>query len=133
MTHHTDLAALVAAVHDDIQPHFGAGRVADYIPALARVDPRQFGLSIVTCGGEAASIGDCAQGFSIQSVSKVFTLALALAREGDGLWRRVGREPSGSPFNSIVQLEREQGIPRNPLINACALVVTDALMAGRAP
>jgi glutaminase len=71
--------------------------------------------------------------FSIQSVSKVFTLTLALGRLGDTLWQRVGREPSGSPFNSIVQLEREQGIPRNPLINAGAIVVTDALLAGRGP
>ena len=86
-----------------------------------------------TCTGERASIGDCAQGFSIQSVSKVFTLTLALGRVGDALWRRVGREPSGSPFNSIVQLEREQGIPRNPFINAGALVVTDAILAGRQP
>ena len=133
MTQAPDLTALAAAVHRDVQPHIGAGRVADYIPALARIDPHQFGLAIVTCAGDTASVGDCARGFSIQSVSKVFTLALALEREGDALWQRVGREPSGSPFNSIVQLEREQGIPRNPLINAGALVVTDALLAGRTP
>ena len=127
------LAALVADVHQDIQTQLGAGRVADYIPALARVDPRQFGLAIHTCSGATAAVGDAGQGFSIQSVSKVFTLTLALGRIGDALWRRVGREPSGSPFNSIVQLEREHGIPRNPLINAGALVVTDAVLAGRPP
>ena len=71
--------------------------------------------------------------FSIQSVSKVFTLTMALGRLGDELWQRVGREPSGSPFNSIVQLEREQGVPRNPLINAGAIVVTDSILAGRPP
>jgi glutaminase len=133
MTNPLDLQALVSAVRDDIQAQFGSGRVADYIPVLARVDPRQFGLAIITCTGDTASVGDSTQGFSIQSVSKVFTLALALGREGEALWQRVGREPSGSPFNSIVQLEREQGIPRNPLINAGALVVTDTLLAGRAP
>ncbi len=133
MSNDPNLVELVARVHEDIQPHFGQGRVADYIPALARVDPRQFGLAIVTCKGETASVGDCSVPFSIQSVSKVFTLTLALGRLGDTLWQRVGREPSGSPFNSIVQLEREQGIPRNPLINAGALVVTDALLAGRGP
>ena len=133
MTPPSPLAELLSAVRQDIQAQFGTGRVADYIPALARVDPLQFGLALHTCTGERASIGDCAQAFSIQSVSKVFTLTLALGRVGDALWRRVGREPSGSPFNSIVQLEREQGIPRNPFINAGALVVTDAILAGRPP
>ena len=133
MTQKLDLAELVAAVHQDIQPQFGSGRVADYIPALARIDPRQFGLAIATSTGETAAVGDSQVPFSIQSVSKVFTLTLALGRVGDALWRRVGREPSGSPFNSIVQLERELGIPRNPLINAGALVVTDAILAGRPP
>jgi glutaminase len=128
-----ELSELLTAVQADIQAQFGSGRVADYIPALARVDPRQFALAVVTCTGEAASIGDATVPFSIQSVSKVFTLTLALGRLGDRLWQHVGREPSGSPFNSIVQLERELGIPRNPLINAGALVVTDALMAQRPP
>jgi glutaminase len=128
-----DLAGLVAAVHEDIQPQLGSGRVADYIPALARVDPRHFGLAVAASSGETASVGDSGVPFSIQSVSKVFTLTLALGRVGDSLWRRVGREPSGSPFNSIVQLERELGIPRNPLINAGALVVTDAILARRPP
>ena len=72
--------------------------------------------------------GDCDEPFSIQSISKVFTLALALDKVGVGLWERVGREPSGSAFNSIVQLETEKGIPRNPLINPGAIVVTDALI-----
>ncbi len=133
MTQTTDLGALVAAVREDILPQIGSGRVANYIPALARVNPQQFGLAITTSAGQTASVGDCAVPFSIQSVSKVFTLTLALGRVGEALWRRVGREPSGSPFNSIVQLEREQGIPRNPLINAGALVVTDAILAGRPP
>jgi glutaminase len=133
MTTSQDLGELLAAVRQDMQPHFGSGRVADYIPALARVDPRQFGLAIATCAGQSAAVGDCTVPFSIQSVSKVFTLTLALGRVGDALWQHVGREPSGSPFNSIVQLEREQGIPRNPLINAGALVVTDAILAGRQP
>jgi len=128
-----DLAALAAAVRADVADRIGEGRVADYIPALARVDPHRFGLAIVACDGAAAAAGDCNLPFSIQSVSKVFTLTLALGRVGDALWRRVGREPSGSPFNSIVQLEREKGIPRNPLINAGALVVTDAILAGRRP
>jgi glutaminase len=129
----SDLAALAEAVMSDVAAQIGSGRVADYIPALARVDPRHFGLALVTCDGLKASAGDAHVPFSIQSISKVFTLTLALERLGDALWRRVGREPSGSPFNSIVQLEREQGIPRNPLINAGALVVTDCLIGKRSP
>ena len=127
------LAEIVAQVGREMQDHLGQGRVADYIPALARVDARRFGLAVVTCEGETFETGDAWMPFSIQSISKVFTLALALERQGDDLWARVGREPSGSRFNSIVQLENEKGIPRNPFINAGAIVVTDALLAGRPP
>lgn len=127
------LSEIVAAVHADVAGHIGAGRVADYIPALSQVDPQQFGIAIVTCAGERTEAGDAAVPFSIQSISKVFTLTLALERVGTRLWQHVGREPSGSAFNSIVQLEQERGVPRNPFINAGALVVTDALLAGRRP
>ncbi|MCV2888414.1 glutaminase [Ruegeria aquimaris] len=109
------------------------GRVADYIPELASVDPDQFGIALALADGRFFAAGDADTAFSIQSVSKVFTLALALGRLGDGLWHRVGREPSGLPFNSILQLEHEKGIPRNPFINAGALVVTDAILAGHQP
>lgn len=128
-----DLTEIVAEVCRDVESHIGAGRVADYIPALSRVDPRKFGIAIMMCDGETACAGDVEELFSIQSVSKVFTLTLALERVGAPLWDRVGREPTGSAFNSIVQLENEAGIPRNPLINAGALVVTDALLDGRNP
>ncbi|WP_380286418.1 glutaminase [Kitasatospora purpeofusca] len=104
------------------------GRVADYIPALAAADPTAFGMAIATVDGRVFGAGDWRQPFSVQSVSKLFTLALALAEGGDGLWAGVGREPSGNPFNSLVQLESEHGIPRNPFINAGALVVTDRLL-----
>ncbi|MEI4485962.1 glutaminase [Frigidibacter sp. MR17.14] len=109
------------------------GQVASYIPELAAVDPRQFGIAVALPDGTVHSAGDATVPFSIQSVSKVFTLALALGRLGDSLWTRVGREPSGQPFNSILQLEVEQGRPRNPFINAGAIVVTDAILAGHAP
>lgn len=113
--------------------HIGSGQVADYIPALRRVDPKKFGIAIVTRDGETAAMGDANEAFSIQSISKVFTLTAALGRIGSDLWRRVGREATGSAFNSIVQLEHEAGIPRNPLINAGALVVSDVLLDGRKP
>ncbi|WP_334174465.1 glutaminase [Pseudoxanthobacter sp.] len=109
------------------------GRVADYIPQLAGVDPARFGIAVVTGDGAMHCAGDAEETFSIQSISKVFTLTMALGRIGDGLWRRVGREPSGNAFNSIVQLEREDGIPRNPFINAGAIVVTDVVLSGHEP
>jgi len=103
------------------------GRPADYIPALAACDPRRFGMAVAELDGSVYGVGDWRQPFSAQSLTKVFTLALVLAGGGDALWERVGREPSGNPFNSLVQLEYENGIPRNPFINAGALVVTDRL------
>jgi glutaminase len=109
------------------------GEVASYIPELARVDPNAFGLVVVTADGSIAAAGDSEAPFSIQSISKVFTLALALGKVGDRLWSRVGREPSGSAFNSIVQLEYERGIPRNPFINAGAIAVTDTILSGHQP
>lgn len=109
------------------------GKVADYIPQLACVDPNQFAISVVMQNGEVFSAGDAKQLFSIQSISKVFTLTIALGKLGDGIWSHVGREPSGDPFNSIVQLEHEHGRPRNPFINAGALAVVDAIMMGHQP
>lgn len=128
------LAQIVATVGKEIaDAHRGEGKVADYIPALARVDANRFGLAVITCDGDMAEYGDAWLPFSIQSISKVFTLTMALQRMGESLWVRVGREPSGSRFNSIVQLEAEGGVPRNPFINAGAIVVTDAVLAGRTP
>jgi glutaminase len=109
------------------------GEVASYIPELARVDAGSFGLVAIDADGAVAAGGDSDVPFSIQSISKVFTLTLALGMIGDRLWQRVGREPSGSPFNSIVQLERERGIPRNPFINAGAIAVTDVILSGHQP
>ncbi|WP_406858549.1 glutaminase [Alsobacter sp. KACC 23698] len=109
------------------------GVVASYIPELARVDPGAFGMAVIDADGNLFEGGDSDTAFSIQSISKVFTLTLALGMVGDMLWRRVGREPSGTPFNSIVQLESERGIPRNPFINAGAIAVTDVILSGHKP
>ena len=87
-----NLSDIVASVHADLAEHIGGGKVADYIPALSRVDPRRFGLAVVTCTGEHVQAGDANVPFSIQSISKVFTLTLALERVGARLWHRVGRE-----------------------------------------
>ncbi|MFF9899439.1 glutaminase [Streptomyces longispororuber] len=113
----------------EIQALPGRGRPADYIPALASADPRRFGMAVAELDGTVYGVGDWQHPFSTQSITKVFTLALDLSLEGELLWEHVGREPSGNPFNSLVQLEYEHGIPRNPFINAGALVVTDRLHA----
>lgn len=128
---HLDI--VVSEIADEMRARTDRGAVAHYIPELARVDAGHFGLAVIGANGQVACAGDSDMPFSIQSVSKVFTLTLALGRYGDRLWRRVGREPSGSPFNSIVQLEREQGIPRNPFINAGAIAVTDLILSGHQP
>lgn len=127
------LERVVGEIAADMAGRSERGHVATYIPELSKVDPRHFGIAVSTMEGETHVAGDADLPFSIQSISKVFTLTLALGSRGDALWRRVGREPSGNPFNSIVQLEREHGIPRNPFINPGAIVVTDAILAGHAP
>lgn len=128
-----DLAAIVSAIAAEMRDAPDRGTVADYIPGLATVDPARFGMAVVTTGGETFVAGDADALFSIQSISKVFALTLALGKAGDALWKRVGREPSGSAFNSIVQLEAEKGIPRNPFINAGAIVVSDVNLSRAQP
>jgi len=117
------------AACQSIKNEIGVGQVANYIPALAKVSADKFGAAIATVEGDYACYGDSQEPFSIQSISKLFALTAALDRPDIDVWSRVGREPSGNSFNSIVQLERENGIPRNPFINAGALVVTDIMLA----
>jgi glutaminase len=125
-----DFQALLDAIDADLRPLLGSeGKVASYIPALARVSPRQFGIALRTCDGVEAAAGDSNAAFSIQSVSKLFTLTLGMRVLGDKLWERIHREPSGNPFNSLLQLESEQGVPRNPFINAGAIAVADRLVS----
>ena len=128
-----ELDLVVREIADEMRQRRDRGEVATYIPELACVDSQAFGLVAIDAEGRLAAAGDSDTAFSIQSISKVFTLTLALGKIGDRLWRRVGREPSGSPFNSIVQLERERGVPRNPFINAGAIAVTDAILSGHQP
>ena len=123
-----DYGKIIDAIYRDLNTWERTGKVADYIPALAQVDPQHFGISVQLLTGESFHIGDTLKPFSIQSISKVFTLAMVFHHLGEDLWKSVGREPSGTPFNSLIQLEQEAGIPRNPMINAGALVVTDRLL-----
>lgn len=125
----TDYQAILEEIRAEVEPKVGEGRIANYIPALGRVPPEKFGMAIRTVEGDLYRVGDADERFSIQSISKLFTLTLALGQVGEELFERVGREPSGTPFNSLVQLETENGIPRNPLINAGALVIADVLLS----
>jgi glutaminase len=106
-----------------------SGKVASYIPELAKVDPNKFGVNLTTVDGQDFTFGDSDEKFSIQSIAKILSLTLAYNLKGEELWNRVGVEPSGTPFNSLVSLEHDQGIPRNPMVNAGALVICDILVS----
>lgn len=123
-----DYQQILEYIYQEIQPYAQTGHQADYIPALAKINPDQFGMCIHTIQGETFMQGQATTSFSIQSISKVYSLAMCLSLEGENLWKRVGKEPSGTAFNSLVQLEVEKGIPRNPFINAGAIVMTDILL-----
>lgn len=124
-----DYQQLLENIYQEILPYAKEGKQADYIPELAKVNPDQFGMFLHSIYGENASIGSADTRFSIQSISKVFALAICLSIKGDELWKRVGREPSGTAFNSLIQLEIEKGVPRNPFVNAGAIVMTDILLS----
>jgi len=123
-----DYQSILEEIYEEIQPHLSEGKVADYIPALSSVKAEQFGFSLITHEGKSYHVGDTQTKFSIQSISKLFTFTLALDIYGKELYKRLGVEPSGNPFNSLVQLEYEEGKPRNPFINAGAIAITDALI-----
>lgn len=120
---------ILTDIYEEVMPLIGQGEVANYIPELRNISPHKFGMAVQLMDGTVHQVGDAEEKFSIQSISKLFTLTLAMREVGNGMWTRIGREPSGSPFNSLVQLEYENGIPRNPFINAGALVVTDIILS----
>ena len=124
-----DYQAILPEIIAEIEPLRLVGSQADYIPALARVNPDRFGICITTIDGEVVSAGDVDERFSIQSITKVFSLSMALSIMGEELWKRVGKEPSGTAFNSLIQLELNHGIPRNPFINTGAIVLADVLLS----
>ncbi len=105
------------------------GKIASYIPELRNIDPDKFGVHLATVDNRSYSLGDFNEKFSLQSIAKVLSLTLAFKLDDEKLWTRVGVEPSGTPFNSLIQLDLEKGVPRNPLINAGALVVCDILVS----
>ncbi|NVJ59431.1 MAG: glutaminase B [Gammaproteobacteria bacterium] len=118
---------LLAPLAEQARKLIGQGKVADYIPALKQVASNQFGVAVCDINGNVISFGDATTPFSIQSISKLFTLVQAIKIYDETLWEKIGKEPSGQRFNSLVQLETDHGIPRNPFINAGALAVCDRL------
>lgn len=124
-----DYQHILENIYQAILPFAKEGKQADYIPELAKINPEQFGMCIHTIYGETGSIGQADTRFSIQSISKVFALAMCLSLKGDDLWTRIGKEPSGTAFNSLIQLEIEKGVPRNPFINAGSIVMADILLS----
>ncbi|MFA8435613.1 MAG: glutaminase [Marinifilaceae bacterium] len=124
-----DYRKILEEIEQEIAQSPEKGKVADYIPALGAVSPDNFGMAIKLVTGEEYSIGNAFDKFSIQSISKIISLTLSLKDDDSILNRRVGIEPSGNAFNSLVQLETENGIPRNPFINAGAIVVSDSLLS----
>ncbi len=124
-----DYQTIVDELEDKVNNYPKLGKVADYIPELQKVDPDKFGFHLSCVDGQELGFGDNKELFSIQSISKVYTLALAKEIVGNDLWKRVQVEPSGNAYNSLTQLENEQGIPRNPFINAGSIVVADCLLS----
>ena len=129
MDNNADLTPMLQRLLAECRTLYRQGKVANYIPALAQVAPQHAAVAVATLDGQIHSAGDAQQNFSLQSISKIFGLVMAMNRLDDELWQRVNMEPSGQPFNSIVQLEWEQGIPRNPVINAGAILVADVLVS----
>ncbi len=123
-----DYNQIIKDIQQQLQSVAGRGHVADYIPELATVDPDKFGMHLTCMNGDSFHIGNSEEQFSTQSISKIFALALAMKHAGNKVWKRVDVEPSGTAFNSLVQLEYEAGIPRNPLINSGAIVIADILV-----
>ncbi len=122
------IARAFRQIEAEALPLWQNGAVADYIPALAKINPRQFGLCIATNDGEIHEFGQSGTLFSIQSISKLFTLALLIELMGESAWEHIGRSPTNAAFNSLGWLETENGKPYNPFVNAGALAVTDRIM-----
>lgn len=123
-----DYQFVINSLYDKVSNEPLQGAVANYIPELAKVNPKYFGIALTLTDNTAYAIGNADIKFSIQSIAKVFSLALAYSLIGDEIWQRVNVEPSGTSFNSLVQLEADLGLPRNPFVNGGALVICDILM-----
>lgn len=128
----SELQTLLESLHQTYQQQ-DTGQLACYIPELCKADPNWFAISIVTTDGQTFQVGNCQQTFTIQSISKVFVYGMALADHGrDALLAKVGVEPTGDPFNSLIRLDEDSKRPDNPMINAGAIATT-SLIQGNGP
>ncbi len=127
--HKINCKKVLEDIYKDVSSKENKGAIATYIPELAKISPDNFGICFLSIDNEEYKIGDWQTKFSIQSISKVLSLGLAYKIFGDKIWERVGVEPSGTPFNSLIQLESDNGIPRNPFINSGAMVICDMLVS----
>lgn len=123
-----DYQQILNSIYNEVKQLENNGSIAEYIPELAKIDTTKFGISLIDNQQNSFNVGNASERFSIQSITKVFTTALIFSKIGNELWKRVNFEPSGNAFNSLVQLEYENGIPRNPFINAGALVIADLML-----
>lgn len=124
-----DFQPIIKDIVNEAKRQTDKGKVANYIPELSNIDSNKFGICILDNNGVEYKAGDSNEQFSIQSISKVLSLSMAFSIIGEDLWKRVGVEPSGDPFNHLSLLEMENGIPRNPLINAGAIVLSDIIIS----
>ncbi|MEN1786167.1 MAG: glutaminase [Bacteroidota bacterium] len=124
-----DYSAILKDITKRVAQTADKGQVADYIPELAHIPVDKFGIALLDHQGSLYAAGDTKELFSIQSISKVLALSLAMQLEQENLWQRLDVEPSGDPFNHLSLLEHENGIPRNPFINAGAIVIADILVS----
>lgn len=124
-----DYTKILNEIKEELSHFQNPGKIATYIPELSKVDPSKYGVHLYCSSGSHHAFGDTQERFSIQSISKVFSLSLVMRLLGDDLWKRMDVEPSGNAYNSLFQLERENGIPRNPFINSGALVLADILVS----
>ena len=123
-----DYQKIISNIYEEILEKPNIGKVADYIPEIACIEESKFAVNYTDLNLNSFGCGDFQEKFSIQSISKVFALSFVYKELGEKLWKRVDVEPSGNPFNSLLQLEADHGIPRNPFINAGALVICDILL-----
>ncbi len=128
-----NIQEILLQIEQEVHSDTSRGKAADYIPALAEIDLNKFGMAVHTIDGQEYKVGQADEFFSIQSIAKVFSLSMAMQQFDEKVWDRVGKEPSGTRFNSLVQLEFEEGIPRNPFMNAGAIVITDMITKNPEP
>jgi glutaminase len=124
-----DYNLIFQEIYESLRHVEKSGQVATYIPELASMNPDHFGVQLMTVDGQEYGLAEDKIRFSIQSIAKVFSFVLAYARVKSNIWERMDVEPAGTPFNSLVQLEHDKGIPRNPFINAGGIVVCDILVS----